>query len=87
MSSSPKHVGDCDRDLWAGDCPCNTGQPAPCPDCSAEMTCAEVTAPDGRKFVTVHDVAGAVLLYRPDEGYTVREVTGRACGNRENHGG
>lgn len=56
-----------------------------CPDCSAEMTCAEITAPDGSRFVSVHDAEMAALIYRPEQGYSVRTVTGRACGTRENH--
>ncbi len=56
-----------------------------CPDCSDEITCAEVTAPDGRRFVTVHDADMAAQMYRPEHGYSVRTVTGRQCGQPANH--
>jgi hypothetical protein len=59
----------------------------PCPDCSEELTCAEVTRPDGSRFISVQSAETAVLNYRPGQGYSVREVTGRRCDNRENHGG
>ncbi len=58
---------------------------APCPDCGEELTCAEVTAPDGSRFITVHDADMAVLMYRPEHGYSVRTVTGRQCGQPANH--
>ena len=28
MASDPKHVGDCERDLWAGNCPCQMSNSA-----------------------------------------------------------
>ncbi len=56
-----------------------------CPDCSEELTCAEVTAPDGRKFITACDVEGAARLYRPSQGYSVRVITGRRCNQPANH--
>ena len=56
-----------------------------CEDCSDEISAAEITAPDGSRFVSVMDADQAVLTYRPEDGYTVRTITGRSCGRPANH--
>jgi len=57
-----------------------------CEDCSAIITCVEVTPARGNKFISQHDsLELAGLAYRPEDGYTLRLVTGRRCDNSENH--
>ena len=61
------------------------GMSTPCEDCGEVITAAEVTAPDGRRFVSGMGADLAVLTYRPEDGYTVRTVTGRSCERPANH--
>ena len=59
---------------------------AQCPDCSAVITCVEVTRPGGTRFISQHDSTDLVAaVYPPVEGYSLRLVTGRRCESAANH--